>query len=118
MPSSPSPSRSRILIISEFLPRGNLRQYILDRSLPFPWRLRLSFAVDLARALSYMHARTCLHRDLKGENLLITENLRVKVCDFGFARLAAVSEEERRRMCEWRCQTGRGARSLTLRARL
>ena len=94
--------RSRILIISEFLARGNLRQYILDQSLPFPWRLRLSFAIDLARALAYMHTRKCMHRDLKGENLLITENLRIKVCDFGFARLAAINDDERRRMCEFR----------------
>lgn len=105
-PSSAMPPH-RILIISEFLPRGNLRQYLLDDSLPLPWRLRLSFAIDLARALAYMHARKCLHRDLKGENLLVTENLRVKVCDFGFARLAAVDDEERRRMCESRLSISR-----------
>ncbi|GAA5881617.1 hypothetical protein JCM16303_005511 [Sporobolomyces ruberrimus] len=83
-------SRStRILIISEYLPRGNLRQYILDRTLPFPWRLRMSFSIDIARALSYLHAspRNCMHRDLKGENLLVTENERLKVCDFGLARV-------------------------------
>ncbi|GAA6059320.1 hypothetical protein JCM10212_005900 [Sporobolomyces blumeae] len=83
-------SRStRILIVSEYLPRGNLRQYILDRTLPFPWRLRMSFAIDMARAISYLHAypRSCMHRDLKGENLLVTENERLKVCDFGLARV-------------------------------
>lgn len=54
--------------------------------------------MDVARALAYLHARNCLHRDLKGENLLITENDRVKVCDFGFARIAARNEEEMKRM--------------------
>lgn len=44
-------------IISEFVPRGNLRQYILS-SRPFPWRLRLSFATDVARAVAYLHARS------------------------------------------------------------
>lgn len=85
--SSHSP-RPRILIISEFLPRGNLRQFILDRSLPFPWRLRVSFAVDIARAIAYLHARNAMHRDLKGENLLVTSNERLKICDFGLARVA------------------------------
>ncbi|KPV71924.1 uncharacterized protein RHOBADRAFT_4257, partial [Rhodotorula graminis WP1] len=82
------PDRPRILIISEFLPRGNLRQYILDRTLPFPWRLRISFAIDIARALAYLHSNNCMHRDLKGENLLVTSNERLKACDFGLARVA------------------------------
>ncbi|KAK4053640.1 hypothetical protein OIO90_003879 [Microbotryomycetes sp. JL221] len=97
--SSPSESnRPRLLIVSEYLSRGNLRQYICDKSLPFPWRLRLSFAIDVARALAYLHSRKCMHRDLKGENLLVTENERIKVCDFGFARIAAQNEEEMKRI--------------------
>lgn len=75
----PLPARRRILIISEFLPNGNLRSHIVNQNLDFSWRLRLSFAVDVARAVAYLHARNCLHRDLKGENLLITENDRIKV---------------------------------------
>lgn len=107
--------RKRILIISEYLPRGNLRSYIHHVHLPFPvrlppplrfnaelirsqWRLRLSFAIDVTRAVAYLHARQCLHRDLKGENLLVTENERLKVCDFGFSRIAAQNDEEMRRM--------------------
>ena len=43
-------------IISEYVPRGNLRQFILSAH-PFPWRLRLSFATDVARAVAYLHAR-------------------------------------------------------------
>ena len=73
------PSRHRILIISEYVPKGNLRSYISDDRLAFPWNLRLSFCVDVTRAIAYLHARKCMHRDLKGENLLITENDRIKV---------------------------------------
>ncbi|KAE8209909.1 hypothetical protein CF327_g6156 [Tilletia walkeri] len=87
----------RIYIISEFV-GPNVRSFIADHRKPFPWRLRLSFATDIARALAYLHARNCLHRDLKPENLLITDNERVKMCDFGFARIAARNEEEMRRM--------------------
>jgi LIM domain kinase 1 len=60
--------------------------------------MRISFATDIARALAYLHARRCIHRDLKGENLLVTENGRLKITDFGFARIAARSTEEMKRL--------------------
>lgn len=87
----------RIYIVSEFV-GPNLRQQIADKKKSFDWPLRISFATDIARAVAYLHARNCMHRDLKGENLLITDNQRIKVCDFGFARIAARNEEEMRRM--------------------
>lgn len=94
---APDPD-GRIFIVSEFVDNGNVRLYIHDNTNPFPWRLRMSFATDVARALAYLHARKCIHRDLKGENLLVTSNGRLKVTDFGFARIAARNEEESRRL--------------------
>ncbi|KAF9074496.1 kinase-like domain-containing protein [Rhodocollybia butyracea] len=94
---APDPD-NRIFIVSEFIDNGNLRLYIHDKAKPFPWRLRLSFATDIARALAYLHARKCIHRDLKGENLLVTANGRLKITDFGFARIAARSEDESKRL--------------------
>ncbi len=94
---APDPD-GRIFIISEFIEGGNLRNYIHDKTKPFPWRLRLSFATDITRALAYLHARRCIHRDLKGENLLVTANGRLKITDFGFARIAARNEEESKRL--------------------
>lgn len=58
----------------------------------------MSFATDITRALAYLHARKCIHRDLKGENLLVTANGRLKITDFGFARIAARNEEESKRL--------------------
>ncbi|OAX40752.1 kinase-like protein [Rhizopogon vinicolor AM-OR11-026] len=92
------PPDGRIFIISEYIENGNLRMYIFDKTKPFPWRLRLSFATDIARALAYLHVRKCIHRDLKGENLLVTANGRLKITDFGFARIAARNEEESKRL--------------------
>ncbi|KAJ3729182.1 kinase-like domain-containing protein [Lentinula guzmanii] len=94
---APDPD-NRIFIVSEFIDNGNLRYYIHDKNKPFPWRLRLSFATDIARALAYLHARKCIHRDLKGENLLVTANGRLKITDFGFARIAARNEAESKRL--------------------
>ncbi|XP_024012711.1 calmodulin-binding receptor-like cytoplasmic kinase 1 isoform X1 [Eutrema salsugineum] len=55
---------------------------------------RLEIAIDVAHALTYLHTYTdtpIIHRDIKASNILITEKLRAKVADFGFARL--VSED-------------------------
>ena len=84
-------------IVSEYIPRGNLRTFIRSHA-PFPWRLRVSYATDVARAVAYLHARQCIHRDLKGENLLITSNDRLKVADFGFARITGRNAEEMKHM--------------------
>lgn len=94
---APDPD-GRIFIVSEFIENGNLRSYIHDKNKPFPWRLRLSFATDISRALAYLHARRCIHRDLKGENLLVTSNGRLKITDFGFARIAARNADESKRL--------------------
>ncbi|KAG9121570.1 hypothetical protein FRC07_002420, partial [Ceratobasidium sp. 392] len=92
------PPDNRIFIVSEFIDNGNLRVMIHDTRIPLLWPLRLSILTDIARALAYLHARRCIHRDLKGENLLITANMRVKVTDFGFARIAARNVEETKRL--------------------
>ncbi|KAF8622800.1 hypothetical protein AX15_006728 [Amanita polypyramis BW_CC] len=92
------PPDNRIFIVSEYIDNGNVRTYIHDKYRFFPWRLRVSFATDVARALAYLHARKCIHRDLKGENLLVTSNGRLKITDFGFARIAARNEEESKRL--------------------
>ncbi|KAF9514060.1 hypothetical protein BS47DRAFT_1454752 [Hydnum rufescens UP504] len=91
------PPDNRVFIISEFIENGNLREYIWDKTKPLPWHLRLSFATDATRAMAYLHARQCVHRDLKPENLLLTANGRLKVTDFGFARILAQNEDDAKR---------------------
>jgi serine/threonine protein kinase len=43
-------------------------------------------AHEIATVFQYMHQLGIVHRDIKSHNVLIDDNLNVKVCDFGLAR--------------------------------
>lgn len=55
--------------------------------LSIPQRIRI--ARDAALAFLYMHSMDIVHRDIKSQNILIDQNLNVKVCDFGLAKFKA-----------------------------
>ncbi|CAN0914427.1 Chitin elicitor receptor kinase 1 [Linum grandiflorum] len=60
---------------------------------PLSWSARLQIALDSARGLEYIHEHTIpvyIHRDIKSANILIDNNLRGKVADFGLAKLAKI----------------------------
>lgn len=79
------------LIITEYVPNGTLREHldgIHGSFLDFSQRLEIS--IDIAHGLTYLHLyseKQIIHRDVKSSNILMTERMRAKVADFGFARL-------------------------------
>lgn len=71
----------------EYVPGGSLKDAI-DRVGPLDEARVRAVALDLARALRHAHEFGIVHRDVKPGNVLVTEDGRVKLTDFGLARTA------------------------------
>ncbi|KXZ56514.1 hypothetical protein GPECTOR_1g461 [Gonium pectorale] len=52
-------------------------------------RVRFKVALQMAKGLSFLHKHGVVHRDLKPDNVLLTERLDVKLCDFGLSQVLA-----------------------------
>ena len=74
-------------IVSELLEGVTLRMRLTDGALPV--RRAVEYATQMARALSAAHERRIIHRDLKPENVFVLRDGRIKILDFGLAKLAA-----------------------------
>jgi Tol biopolymer transport system component len=78
-------------LVSECFEGQTLRQKL--NSGPLPVRLAVEYALGIAQGLAAAHDKGIVHRDLKPENVFVTRDGRVKVLDFGLAKL--VRPEER-----------------------
>ncbi|XP_030506178.2 receptor-like kinase TMK3 [Cannabis sativa] len=83
------------LLVYDYMPQGALSRHLFHwRSLclePISWKRRLIIALDVARGMEYLHGlthQTFIHRDLKSSNILLGDDFRAKVSDFGLVKLA------------------------------
>jgi serine/threonine protein kinase len=74
-----------VFIAMELLKGASLEKFVSDQGLPVADVVRIG--VQIADALDYAHQRGVIHRDIKPGNIIVTQDLQVKLTDFGIARL-------------------------------
>ncbi|KAF3455497.1 hypothetical protein FNV43_RR00126 [Rhamnella rubrinervis] len=83
------------LLVYEYMPQGTLTQHLFDWRenglSPLTWKQRVTTALDVARGVEYLHSlaqQSFIHRDLKPSNILLGDDMRAKVADFGLVKNA------------------------------
>jgi Tol biopolymer transport system component len=80
-------------LVSELLEGESLRALLDHRALP--QRKTIEYGVQIAHGLAAAHDKGIVHRDLKPENIFVTKDGRIKILDFGLAKLAQKAGAER-----------------------
>ncbi|XP_020227023.1 receptor-like kinase TMK4 [Cajanus cajan] len=83
------------LLVYEYMPQGTLTQHLFEWRehgyTPLTWKQRVVVALDVARGVEYLHSlaqQSFIHRDLKPSNILLGDDMRAKVADFGLVKHA------------------------------
>jgi eukaryotic-like serine/threonine-protein kinase len=74
---------SRIYMVMEWCPGRLLRRILDEGRLPQDRAIRI--AIEVLKALDYVHANGVVHRDLKPENIMVDDEDHIKLIDFGIA---------------------------------
>ncbi|MDY3119283.1 MAG: Stk1 family PASTA domain-containing Ser/Thr kinase [Peptoniphilus sp.] len=74
-------------IVMEYIDGKTLKELIKEEGM-LSQNQALNYLIQIAEALKIAHSKNIIHRDIKSQNIMVTRDNRVKVTDFGIARMA------------------------------
>ena len=92
-------------IVMEFMLNKDLYHFLKRKDIPVEWPRKYQIALDVAYGVKYLHDQEILHRDLKSLNVLLNEEYRAKLCDFG---LSIIKSTARRNLIQKQEEGRRG----------
>jgi len=78
-------------LVMEYVPGGTLKDAMNQK---LPWQTAAAILAPVARALEYVHRQQIVHRDVKPSNILLQEDFRPMLSDFGILKLLETKEEK------------------------
>ncbi|KAF5767967.1 putative protein kinase RLK-Pelle-LRR-IX family [Helianthus annuus] len=89
-----STQKLKRILVYEYMPQGELSRHLFHwknfKLEPLSWKRRLSISLDVARGIEYLQSlahQSFIYRDLKSSNILLSDDFRAKVSDFGPVKL-------------------------------
>jgi serine/threonine-protein kinase len=85
----------QLYMAMELLEGEDLR-YLIEKRVPIPLADRVRILIQICEGVEYAHSKGVVHRDIKPANILVTASARVKILDFGLARVVTRAAITRR----------------------
>ena len=80
------PGTKTAYFVMEYVQGISLSKYLKEQGGRISWEKALELLLPVADALSEVHSKSIVHRDIKPDNIMLTEDMQAKVLDFGAAR--------------------------------
>ncbi|GJT16660.1 kinase-like domain, phloem protein 2-like protein, partial [Tanacetum coccineum] len=90
-----------MILVYEHASKGSLENYLgsSDKMANLNWLQRLNICLDVAHGLNYIHNNTdhgkekMIHRDIKSDNILLGDNWKAKIADFGLSKFYPANQD-------------------------
>lgn len=85
-------SEPEVCLVMEFVKHGSLQSYLALHRQTLTHKKLLGFALDIATGMDYLGHKSIVHRDLAARNILVADESKVKISDFGLAQVTGKND--------------------------